>query len=65
MPDKLRTALVLCVSLVWGVNFCAPVFIKSYVPPPEVNVLFMAIVGALMLPIKKDTDDSDHEDEDD
>lgn len=47
MNSRIRTALVVMVSLVWSVNFTVPIFNNDYKPPEGVNVAFMAIVGYL------------------
>lgn len=43
--DRVKTAVILIVALVWAANFVAPLFIKDYQPSPELNVAFMAIIG--------------------
>lgn len=45
MGDKVRTAVILTVALVWAANFIAPLFVKDYQPNPELNVAFMAVIG--------------------
>lgn len=42
-----RNGIILIVAVVWGANFIAPIFVKGYSPAPELNVAFMAIIGAL------------------
>lgn len=54
MGNRLRTAVIVLVSVVWAINFTAPVFIVGYKPAPELNVAFMAIIGILTSTYKKD-----------
>ncbi len=54
MPKKLRNALMCVVTGVWAINFVAPVFIKGYVPPTEVHLVFMAVVSGLLLTYGRD-----------
>ncbi|WP_182379816.1 hypothetical protein [Nocardioides sp. WS12] len=48
MPPRLRGALIVVVTGVWAANFAAPIFIKDYLPPAEVHVIFMAVLGVLL-----------------
>lgn len=48
LNNTARTALIFLISAVWAVNFTAPIFVKGYKPPAEVNVVFMGVVGALV-----------------
>lgn len=45
MGDRVRTAVIMVVCLVWAANFIAPLFVKDYQPSPELNVAFMAVIG--------------------
>lgn len=47
MNNALRTALLVMISVVWAVNFTAPLIEHNYKPPPEVNMAFMGVVGYL------------------
>lgn len=47
MNATLRNIIITVVALVWAVNFTAPIFVPDYKPAPELNVAFMAIIGAL------------------
>lgn len=47
MNNKLRTALIVMISLVWSVNFTAPLYLKGFKPPAEINLAFMGVVGLL------------------
>jgi hypothetical protein len=57
MSNRLRTAIILIVAIVWAVNFTAPIFVKGYTPAPELNVAFMAIVGVLTASYRKSDND--------
>jgi hypothetical protein len=54
MSNKLRNVLMSVVTGVWAINFVAPVFVKGYVPPNEVHLVFMAIVSGLLLTYRRD-----------
>ena len=54
MSNKLRNVLMCVVTAVWAINFVAPVFVKGYVPPNEVHLVFMAIVSGLLLTHRRD-----------
>jgi len=60
VPPRLRSSLIVTVTLVWAANFTAPIFVKGYVPVPELNVAFMAILGVLLSTYKKPPDDPPH-----
>ena len=61
MSNGLRSVIIAVVTAVWAANFTAPVFVSSYDPKPEVNIVFLAIIGALTASYnKKDDDDGDH-----
>lgn len=63
MSNKTRTMLIIVVTLVWAMNFTAPVFVKDYKPAAELNVAFMAILGILTSSYKRGNDnDRDEED---
>ena len=47
MNATLRNIIITVVALVWAINFTAPIVIRDYQPAPELNVAFMAIIGAL------------------
>lgn len=65
MGNKVRTTLIAVVSVVWALNFSAPVFVKGYVPPEGVHIAFMAIVGILTAGYEKDSQrKGDHDGED-
>lgn len=47
MNDRVRKVVILVVTLVWAANFLAPLWIKDFKPPVELNVAFMGIIGYL------------------
>jgi hypothetical protein len=58
MSNRLRGVVIAVVTGVWAVNMIAPIFIKEYVPSPELNVAFMAIIGILTASYKKEKDEN-------
>lgn len=48
MSNRIRSALIVFISLIWAANFTAPIFIKEYVALPEVHIIFMTIVALLV-----------------
>lgn len=63
MSNRLRSAIIVIVAIVWAANFTAPIFVKDFKPAPELNVAFMAIIGILTASYKKEdkSEDSDPE----
>lgn len=53
MNNKLRTALITLITLVWAANFTVTLFRPAYKPPAEVNLPFMAVVGFLTATYQK------------
>lgn len=47
MNNTVRTVVITIVTMVWAINFTAPIFVTDYKPSPELNVAFMAIIGVL------------------
>lgn len=45
MSNTLRTALIILIATVWATNMLAPLIIKGYKPPAEINLAFMGVVG--------------------
>lgn len=43
--SRLFGILALAVTAVWLIGYLAPIFRPNYVPPPELNIVMMAIVG--------------------
>jgi hypothetical protein len=54
MSYKVRTAVICVVACVWAANFLAPIVVEGYVPPSEVHVVFLAVIGFLGLGYRKD-----------
>ncbi len=56
MPDRLRWAIVVTVTLVWVTSVIAGIAIDDYEPGGEIHGIFMGIVGtALAIGGKKDS----------
>jgi hypothetical protein len=53
--NKIRTALIVLISLVWSSSFVATIFEHGYKPPPEINMAFMGVVGMLTATYQKDS----------
>lgn len=47
LSNRVRTALITIITVVWAANFIAPIFEKGYQPPAEINLAFMGVVGIL------------------
>lgn len=53
MNNKVRTALITLISVVWAANFLTPIFEHNYKPPAEINMAFMGVVGYLTATYQK------------
>ena len=49
LPDWAIIVLVFVITLVWLANFVVSVFNPKYQPPAQINAIFPAIVGAILL----------------
>lgn len=47
MSRRLRNVIIVVVTAVWALNFCASVLVKNYTPSESINGIFMVIVGGL------------------
>lgn len=57
LPRWLSNAVIGVVTAVWVANFVAPMVVEGYESDPQLNLVFMTIVGgALALRSKKDDD---------
>lgn len=66
MSNRIRTTLLTVITIVWAANFVAPLFVKKYVPPPEVHLIFMAVIAGVIKAGERNTNrDNDSEDETD
>ena len=54
IPNVVRTCLIVFITIVWGFNITAPVFVKDYTPAPEINIVFTTVIGALGLTYRRD-----------
>ena len=60
--SRLFAVLSIAVTGVWLIGYLAPLWSPNYVPPPELNIVMMAIVGifvSLYQKAKNPTDDGD------
>lgn len=56
----LANAIVVVVTIVWVISFVVSIFSPVYKPDPQINVIFMGIVGgSLALKAKRGTGDED------
>ena len=65
MGNRIRTVVISVVTVVWAINFIAPVFVKNFSPSPELNVAFMAIIGVLTASYKMDKQQHNNDDKHD
>lgn len=56
MSNRMRTALIAVITVVWAANFMAPIFERTYKPPAEINMAFMGVVGVLTATYQKNGD---------
>lgn len=56
LTNRVRTALITVITLVWAANFLAPIFKADYQPPAEINLAFMGVVGILTATYDKSKD---------
>ena len=55
MPNTVRTIVILVATLVWALNYGVAAF-TEYIPPPEVHLVFVGIVTALVAGYKREDD---------
>lgn len=56
MSDRLRSAVIVVVLVVWAANFTAPLVIRDYVPRTEIHLALMGIIGVLTYTYRGDRD---------
>lgn len=56
LPPVLAHTVIVIVTLVWLCNFLAPLLVPSYVADPQLNLVFMTIVGGA-LALRRDKHD--------
>lgn len=61
MGDKLLKVVIAVITLVWAVNFAAPLWDNDYKPSAELNAAFMTVVGGLILAGKSSNNESRRE----
>ena len=62
---KLFAVLAMLIAIVWLVGYLAPIWQPNYKPPPELNVVMMAIVGVFATLWQKARHPKDGGDDDD
>lgn len=48
LSPKLANVIAIVVTAVWVASFVVSLFSVTYKPDPQINVVFMAVVGAAM-----------------
>lgn len=48
LSPKLANVIAVIVTAVWVASFVVSLFSTTYKPDPQINVVFMAVVGAAM-----------------
>jgi hypothetical protein len=48
ISSTLANAIIVIVTAVWVTSFLVALFTVTYKPDPQINVIFMAIVGGAM-----------------
>lgn len=48
IPGPLAHAVIVLVCVVWAANFAAPFVLPTYVSDPQLNLVFMSIVGGAL-----------------
>jgi hypothetical protein len=46
MPPRIANFILIVVTVVWVVSFAMSLISQTYHPDPQINVIFMGIVGA-------------------
>jgi hypothetical protein len=49
LSSRIRTFIVVAITTVWVLNFGASVALPDYKAPPEINSIFMAMVGTVLV----------------
>lgn len=49
MSNRLRTYIVIVVTAVWALNFGATLAIPNYQASPEINSIFMTVMGTVLV----------------
>lgn len=48
IPAPLAHFVIVLVCIVWVANFAAPFFLPTYTSDPQLNLVFMSIVGGAL-----------------
>lgn len=49
MSNRVRTYIVIVVTAVWALNFLATLAIPTYTASPEINSIFMTVMGTVLV----------------
>lgn len=49
MSNRVRTYIVIVVTAVWALNFLATLAIPTYKASPEINSIFMTVMGTVLV----------------
>lgn len=60
---KLQAIVIICVALVWVANFVAKATITDYEPSPQVDAIFLSVLGFLLATRNKNDDTNSKENE--
>lgn len=62
--SRLFAVLSVAVTFVWLIGYLAPLWRPNYTPPPELNIVMMAIVGIFVSLYTKAKNPKDGDEED-
>lgn len=63
LPKWLLVVLVLVITAVWVVSFIAGLTVQNYNPPESINLVFSAMVAALLAQLGRQSKNGDDDDE--
>jgi hypothetical protein len=61
VPSGLAQFVVILVCIVWAANFAAPFVVPHYQADPQLNLVFMSIVGGALALARKRNGGGDQE----
>ncbi|KEI45070.1 hypothetical protein GU90_07705 [Saccharopolyspora rectivirgula] len=61
VPSSLAQFVVVLVCVVWAANFAAPFVVTGYQTDPQLNLVFMSIVGGALALTRKRNGGGDQE----
>jgi hypothetical protein len=59
ITQRVRTAVLIIVTIVWALNFAAGIWVEHYKPQESINGVFMIVVGAVFALGGKDSKGGD------